>query len=51
MLGVFLLELGFALYRQGHFNIWHGYDYINLSNINAKQAVTRGLQGYFNELW
>lgn len=39
MLGVFLLELGFTLYKQLNYNILHASGYINLSNINTNQVV------------
>lgn len=49
MLGIFLLKLCFILYTQLNVNILHAYDYINLSNINAKQvvAVIQGATGIF----
>lgn len=52
ILRISLLELCFILYTQLNVNILHAYDYINLSNVNAKQvvAVIRGLQGHVNEL-
>lgn len=47
ILGIFLLELCFILYTQLNVNILHAYDYINLSNVNAKQvvAVIQGATG------
>lgn len=49
ILGIYLLELCFILYTQLNVNILHEYDYINLSNVNAKQvvAVIQGATGIF----
>lgn len=49
ILGIFLLELCFILYTQLNVNILHAYDYINLSNVNAKQvvAVIQGVTGIY----
>lgn len=48
-ISVFLLELGFILHTHRNFNILHAYNYINSSNINAKQvaAVIHGATGIF----
>lgn len=44
-----MLELCFILCAQLNVNILHAYDYINLSNVNAKQvvAVIQGATGIF----
>lgn len=49
ILGIFLLELCFILYTQLIVNILHAYDYINLSNVGAKQmvAVIQGATGIY----
>lgn len=49
ILGIFLLELCFILYTRLNVNILHAYDYINLSNVNAKQvvAVIQGVTGIY----
>lgn len=49
ILRIFLLELCFILYTQLNVNILHAYDYINLSNVNAKQvvAVIQGATGIY----